>query len=221
MTFITRFLSLCCILFLSTPLYPEPQNIGLLRKKLTHYHDSGRYALELKKQVQAARQYLLEQVQQNKNKNHPKPLALVLDIDETSLSNYSKMVKRGFFSDTKNIHQEILNADSPVILPMLALYKEAQQQGISVFFVTGRDESERYATIKNLHHAGYSNWSGLYLRPHPYTYQSISPFKSQARANISKKGYTVIATIGDQYSDIKGGYAQKGFKLPNPFYYLP
>jgi len=45
-------------------------------------------------------------------------------------------------------------------------------------------------------------------------------FKSEARAAITKQGYTIIASIGDQYSDLKGGYAEKTFKLPNPYYYL-
>jgi len=35
------------------------------------------------------------------------------------------------------------------------------------------------------------------------------------------QGYDILLTIGDQYSDLKGGYADKGFKLPNPMYYLP
>jgi hypothetical protein len=27
--------------------------------------------------------------------------------------------------------------------------------------------------------------------------------------------------LGDQNSDLTGGYAERGFKLPNPYYYLP
>jgi len=35
------------------------------------------------------------------------------------------------------------------------------------------------------------------------------------------KGYTIIANIGDQYSDLVGGYAEGEFKLPDPMYYIP
>jgi len=27
--------------------------------------------------------------------------------------------------------------------------------------------------------------------------------------------------VGDQFSDLKGGFADKGFKLPDPYYYIP
>ena len=34
-------------------------------------------------------------------------------------------------------------------------------------------------------------------------------------------GFTIILSVGDQESDLKGGYAERTFKLPNPVYYLP
>ena len=38
---------------------------------------------------------------------------------------------------------------------------------------------------------------------------------------IAEQGYTVILSMGDQLSDLEGGYAERTFKLPNPVYYLP
>lgn len=195
----------------------EPTNLSLLRKEIQQYHDSGLYEQELTKTIEQAERYLIEQVQILKNKK----AALVLDIDETSLSNYDKMAKRGFIGTAEQIHQEILAANSPPIQPMLTLYHDALKHGINVFFVTGRTASEREATKTNLIKAGFTKWSGLYLRPEKYCSSSIIPFKSHARAVIEQRGYIILASIGDQYSDIKGGYAEKGFKLPNPFYYLP
>ena len=32
---------------------------------------------------------------------------------------------------------------------------------------------------------------------------------------------TIIASVGDQWSDLDGGYAERVFKLPNPFYFIP
>lgn len=210
-------LSLVLAFSFLTPSYSEPENLGLLTQKIKKYHDSGRYQQELTQAIEEARGYIIEQAKANKDKK----LALVLDIDETSLSNYDKMVTRNFVGTTQQIHDEILAGDAPVIEPMLSLYQEALKYGINVFFVTGRQESQRYATHKNLVAAGYTKWAGLYLRPNQYPNPSIIPFKAQSRKTISDKGYTIIASIGDQYSDIKGGYAQKGFKLPNPYYYLP
>lgn len=200
--------------------FAEPQNLGQLKHDIIAYYDSGEYSKELGAQIERARHYIMQQATLSHAKVSQKPLAIVLDIDETSLTNAKTIVTRDFAGITQIIHQDIMQANAPAIEPMLKLFNEAKAHDIKVFFVTGRNESERGATIKNLTQAGYSGWSGLYLRPTPYTYKSIIPFKSQARAEITKQGYSIIATIGDQYSDIKGGYAQKGFKLPNPFYYI-
>ena len=77
------------------------------------------------------------------------------------------------------------------------------------------------ATEKNLNLAGYHHWTGLYLRPDDDKQTSIIPFKVGSRAEISKQGYTIITSIGDQQSDLKGGYAEKMIKLPNPYYLIP
>jgi hypothetical protein len=33
-------------------------------------------------------------------------------------------------------------------------------------------------------------------------------------------GFTIIANIGDQKSDLEGGYAEMTFKVPSPFYFI-
>lgn len=215
--FLSLFLTLVC----SIPAFSEPSNFGALRNEIKTYHDSGAYDQDLEQKIKEAQHYISRQAAINKTQKHPEKLALVLDIDETSLSNYNSMVKRDFYGNSKQINADIMAANAPAIKPMLVLYKQALKKGIRVFFVTGRKESERQATRNNLLKAGYSNWAGLYLRPENYAQSSIIPFKSQTRALITKKGYTIIASIGDQFSDIRGGYNKKGFKLPNPFYYLP
>ncbi|CDZ76986.1 plant acid phosphatase [Legionella massiliensis] len=210
------------IAFLSATAFAEPSNLGLLKNDIKTYHDSGLYEKELTKAILNAQNYILKQAKLNERcYKDCKKLAIVLDIDETSLSNYDKMVKRDFVANKEQLHKEMLAANSPVISPMLKLYTDAREQGIQVFFVTGRPQSELKATETNLLRAGYKGWAGLYLRPNNYKQPSIVPFKSQARKLISEQGYTILASIGDQYSDIKGGYCQKGFKLPNPYYYLP
>jgi len=46
-------------------------------------------------------------------------------------------------------------------------------------------------------------------------------YKSGVRAHIESLGYEIVANFGDQFSDLKGGFADKTFKMPNPNYYLP
>lgn len=205
----------------SNPIFAAPPNLTLVKNELKNYYDSGLYQKEFTQVIIKAQKYIDQQAEINQKERSPKKLALVLDIDETSLSNYKYMIKRDFGGNRKLFHKDVMAANAPVIKPMLALYHDARNHGINVFFITGRNETERKATEKNLQEAGYSEWSGLYLRPNNYSDKSIIPFKSSTRKMITEKGYTIIASIGDQCSDLKGGYTKKVFKLPNPFYYLP
>jgi acid phosphatase len=214
-------LAFCTTLTVATPIYAEPPNLTCVKNELKKYHDSGRYEKDLAQAIEKAQHYINQQAHINKKRKAPKKLAIVLDIDETSLSNYKYMIKRDFTGTRADFHQDVMAANAPAIKPTLSLYKDAIHNGVKVFFVTGRRTPEANATAKNLQRAGYHQWAGLYLRPSDYDQKSIIPFKSHTRELITQKGYTIIATIGDQYSDLKGGYAEKGFKLPNPYYYLP
>ena len=102
----------------------------------------------------------------------------------------------------------------------LALYEAARQHHVAVFFITGRHQGERAATEKNLRAAGYSAWDGLTLRP-DHDNRTTIEYKSAARAKIAEQGYTIIVNAGDQHSDLAGGYAERAYKLPNPFYFIP
>lgn len=216
-----RFFLIFFSIFLSPFAFAEPPNLSIVLQELRTYHDSGAYAHDLNRVVQDAHHYILKEVTINNHRINPKKLAIVLDIDETSLSNYRTFAAHHFIETKQQIHQDMLAANAKAIIPTLQLYHDAYKQGVAVFFVTGRRTSEKNATIKNLKRAGYENWTGLYLKPENYHQPSVIPFKSSVRKIIASQGYTIIASIGDQYSDLKGGYAEKTFKLPNPYYYIP
>ncbi len=199
----------------------SPASITQLKTEIITYHDSGEYIKEVAVVAEQARQYINSRADANNKSSHPQQLAIVLDIDDTTLSNYEHMVERDFSADSAKIHASLLEADAPAIEPMLVLYNDAIAHNVTVFFVTGRNDSELAATKKNLEHAGYQGYKALYIKPMPYPHSSAVPFKSATRAAITKQGYTIIASIGDQYSDLAGGYAEKTYKLPNPYYYLP
>jgi predicted secreted acid phosphatase len=102
----------------------------------------------------------------------------------------------------------------------LDLFKAARAHNVTVFFITGRHGNERDATVKNLKAAGYDGWAGLVLRPDNDN-RTVAGYKSGERAKIAEQGYTIIVNVGDQQSDLDGGYAERAYKLPNPFYYIP
>lgn len=221
---LTHFKLICIFLLAScssTLTFAEPPNLELLKKDIRQWHDAGLYLQELDQQIEQAHRYIQEQVQHKQEKGRKKPLAVVLDIDETSISNYKYLDYNDFANNRQSIEDHMRAADSPPIEAMLKLYRDAVSLGVKMFFVTGRNTSFKEATEQNLSNAGYNRWEAIYFKPSSYANNSITPFKTQARIDIEKKGYLIIANIGDQYSDLLGGHAQKTFKLPNPFYFLP
>jgi hypothetical protein len=52
-------------------------------------------------------------------------------------------------------------------------------------------------------------------------FDSAADFKAPQRAKIEQQGYTIIANLGDQPSDLAGGSAEQTYLLTNPFYRIP
>jgi len=209
----------CLIFFITTIQAVEPPRTYLSKQKLIRYYDSGRYYHDINQVIDSARKCLEQQIHsQHKAKN----LALVLDIDDTALSlcYYERTLGFGTLT-SKEIESIMEKTNQPAIQATLNLYNFAKKHGVSVFFISGRHEAWRIATIRSLQAAGYKDWSGLYLRPDNYSEKSIIPFKSSTRELLYSKGYNIVGSIGDQASDLVG---EKNilckFKLPNPYYFI-
>ena len=126
-----------------------------------------------------------------------------------------------------------MNAGSASVFPavpgMPQLEAAAVKKGYTVFFLTGRPATQLAGTEANLTDAGYTyDPADIYLKDQTKPWlSSCAPscttiqYKSLTRKYIESQGYDIVANFGDQYSDLKGGYADKRFKLPNPMYYLP
>lgn len=205
--------------FKKTSTTPLPK-ITRIKQELIQYHNSGAYTKQIKKTIADAKAYLQFRINQNKKLTHPKKLAIVLDIDETSLSNYPDLARMQFGGSPQQVNAAEMAAHDPAIPATLALYQFAKTNKVSVFFVTGRTTDMRQATIKNLINAGYTTWKRLYLKPLNYHQSSVVAYKSRVRQQIEKQGYDIVLDIGDQYSDLKGGFADMRFKMPDPFYFI-
>jgi predicted secreted acid phosphatase len=195
-----------------------PENLSIQKQRLQQYHDSGEYYHDISTVTQKALYYLKFRINQNKRLAKPKQLAIVFDIDETSLSNYDDMVYLNFGGTDHD--KEALEADAhdPPIPYTRTLYSFAKNHGVAIFFITGRRERLRNMTEKNLSGDGYTQWAGLFMKPNDYTMKSVTPYKVSMRKRIVNMGYDIIFNMGDQESDLKGGYADMVFKLPDPFY---
>lgn len=217
-TVISLSLAITYILFCMTASFAsEPKNIALYKTKLMQYHDSGAYQQDEASVIAQAIAYLKTRIATPS----AKPLAIVLDIDETSLSNYQDMLTLDFGGTLADITRAENKGKDPAIKPTLELYQFAKAHNVAVFFITGRTEDARAATIKNLQAAGYTNWNGLILKSPNYHKKSASVYKTEARKALAAQGYDIVLNIGDQNSDLVGGYADKTLKLPNPYYFIP
>ncbi len=191
-------------------------NLDAVKAEVIAYYTSGNYEREASSVTRAATAFVDEQL-----RHHPRKPAVVLDIDDTALSDYGYESSHDFGYDDASYNRDIDAEAFPAIAPTLAFVKHVQREGVAVFFITGRRVPQRAVTIGNLMRVGYPKPAGLYLRPVSDHRHSIIPFKSHARAEIQGLGYTVLLSIGDQWSDLRGGHAERDFKLPNPMYLIP
>ncbi|MFF7178169.1 HAD family acid phosphatase [Streptomyces sp. NPDC008121] len=125
--------------------------------------------------------------------------AIVLDIDNSSLET--------------DFHP-FWELPTPAIPDVRTLVRDAHDRGVAVFFVTARPGIIYSLTDWNLKQAGYPV-NGLYVRSLPDLFGQVSTYKTAKRAEIEAKGYTIIANIGNNTSDLVGGHAERTFKLPD------
>lgn len=190
-------------------------NYGVLATKIFAYYDSGKWQADATAVDARVDAYVTKRLHEKVRKP-----AVVFDIDDTSLSDYSYEKAHDLGYDPVSYNANVA-AGFPAIVPTLKLVRHLHAEGVAVFFVTGRRTPLRTVTLANLTKVGYPIANGLYLRPIKDHAKSVVPFKSSARAAIATSGYTILASVGDQWSDLRGGYAEQIFKLPNPMYFIP
>lgn len=177
------------------------------------------YARDQRMVAQAALQCMKSELATN-----PKKPALVLDVDETSLSNLWKLLQDPNLAATTAIGTEArMTGQEPAIEATLELYEEAIANGVAVFFISGRTADQRDITEENLRRAGFKDFQQLITTEHGT--QEIGAFKRGHRRKITDGGWTIVANVGDQFSDLNGKDGKPtepcSYKLPNPYYNLP
>jgi len=205
---------------------------------------TSNYAKEAAKVEARASHYLSKRATKGK-----KTKAILLDVDDTTLLTYNYEIASNFaYNPTSNAEYVTSQKFAPVF-GMVGLVKQAKQEGYAIFFLTGRGAAQEAPTLGNLTtdgvgvDAGYpqptelsNGEDGLFTKPALADYPAYLKtacsgdtggacttihYKSATREHIESLGYDIVANFGDQYSDLKGGSADRAFKLPNPTYFLP
>jgi len=203
-----------------------PINIDKVKRQLRDYK-VGNYAQDTAAVAADALGYLRSRAAAVSN------AAIVLDIDETALLNWPAIdaddfgfIPNGSCDDPTRgpcgFSAWVARGEAAAIEPTLSVYNGARELGVKVFFVTGRLEETREVTAANLLRAGYEgvDKSALIMRPKDQARIPAQEYKTAARKEIARN-FTILANMGDQESDLAGGFAECTFKLPNPFYFIP
>lgn len=196
------------------------RNLDNLKDEVRAYHactcKCGCYAKDLDLEADRAIAFLRKLGAGERGKR-----AIVLDIDETSLSNWQEMDGADFGYNSTVFNAWVESAKAPAIPGTVRIAKEAEKLGIAVIFLTGRPEVQRQATIKNLHGAGYDRWTRLIMRQPAESGGTAEAFKSAERAKLVSEGYDLVLNVGDQWSDLRGKpEAEYSVKYPDPFYFI-
>lgn len=226
----------------------EPDNIGLLVGQIDDYYGATQqadgtwtasshsdYAKDLARVESRAKADIKKATSGARHPGHAKP-AIVLDIDDTALLSFDYERRTNFTYNDATWNAYVDEAKRPAVFGMPALVSYAKKHGVEVFFLTGLSEPQRAGAVKNLTGVGYDtklDTGHLFLKnktsPPAYLKDCASAaawncttvqYKAGTRKHLEDSGYRVIGNFGDQQSDLTGGYADKGYKLPNPTYYV-
>jgi acid phosphatase len=199
-------------------------NFGVERYRLADYAEcvggGGCYWADLDAQTRRAEAVLDRAIALKKT---GEKLAVVLDIDETSMSGFCEIRREDYGFLIGPMNRWMMTPEAAVPIPgTVRLFNKARAAGLEVFFITGRWDELRDATVKNLELSGFKGWKGLALRVGPQKQMATVEYKGQERQKIVDAGYRIVLNMGDQWSDLNGqARGETSVKLPNPFYYLP
>jgi len=190
--------------------YHEPQNLAHARSQVQEYYDSGALDQEITRVMDDAWQHL-EFVPATDTS------VIVIDIDETALSNYVYYKRMGFGKGTEDIFSAWKKqGKGQVIKSTLEFYKKAIAKGFKIFFISCRGVELYDATSQNLKREGYTTFEGIILRTEDDKKIPFYEYKKNARRKlVEKHGYDIVACVGDQWSDLEGDYAGHRVKVPN------
>mgnify|MGYP003650988825 CR=1 FL=1 len=193
-----------------------PTNLTTAKRAVLRYVDSGEYSKDLATTADQASEWIAARVARPVD---GEKLALVLDIDETVLTNLPHMREMDFGYLPKMWDEWVEEGDAPAIQSIHKVYQTALHHQVTVFFITGRKETDRPGTVKNLAVMDLGDYEQLICKPNGYKGTS-GAYKTAARKRLEAEGWTIIANVGDQHSDLEGGHSEKIFKLVNPFYLI-
>lgn len=206
-------LTLSLTLFLFACATEKPVNLSIAREEVKQYYESGKFEEELNKVIGDAK----EKISKVDFKNNS---VVIFDVDETALDNYGLAKEMGFGYVYEMNKQWNAEMKAPAIKQVKGLYDYLLSKGSKIIFLTGRNFPEYKATYDNLKLSGYTVFDTLITQMDNEREMTAKDFKNKKRMELTKKGYDIIGTVGDQWSDLEGEYHGIQVKIPNYLYLI-
>ena len=135
-----------------------------------------------------------------------RPIAVVTDIDETFLDNSPYAVKRalqGNDYEASSWHQWTSLGVADTLPGALKFFRYAEAQGLTVFYITNREEADRAGTLANLRRFGFpfADDAHLIMR------KDVSS-KESRREQVALK-YQILLLLGDNLADFSSLFDKK------------
>ncbi len=219
MKFIKKLMGIA--LCLNFVLLALPLEISELKKAIEEHYDSGKFNRELQEVLlKAERDLATIAVTENS--------IVVFDVDDTVISHleYFKYCILNNLDPDETFWDYIKAANSPAIQHVLEFYKKLVSRGFKVIFLTARKEKYRQETHRTLLNAGYTDFEKLILKTdeHQQLFDNLpdksGSYKKHCRKQlVEQEGFTIVACVGDQKSDVEGDHSGIQIKLPNYLYF--
>src|SRR5262249_26983182 len=166
-------------------------NLFDAQRQVEQYITSGRYDTDFARVVAQAQAYVEQRAAQA-----VRP-AIVLDIDETSLSNWPAYKANGWGrivagecsleTGPCGLRAWQASGQAKALAPTLALVTRARALGVAVFFISARPHALQEATERNLRDQGYA-WDQVIVLPEGASFASAVDFKAPERRKIAERG---------------------------------
>ena len=231
------YVALCVFIFACNPKQDKTKNSSdkLLTAVLWYQHSAEMTALYYQG-FNIAKMRLNEAIANNQQE---KPLAVVVDIDETMLNNspYETSLLKNPDS-LQEWYQWTAKSSAKALPGALEFAKYAESKNVKIFYITNRDDKERAATLKNLVNVGfpYADEDHLLTRSDLSYSTGNTSSKEGRRIKVSQKN-NIVLLLGDNLNDFsqyfedrskndgkdsvakyKELFGQKFIVLPNPIY---
>lgn len=193
------------------------------------FRQTGGYTADIRGTVALGRQYLNRWLNRRCNRNATTAqvkrcrVMAVFDMDDTLESWYQYYSSPNVnWVANQTAEETVMEAcGNPPIPSTIALLQYALSRGVAVSVITGRRDTQSSYTAACLDQLGADGYRNLIVRD-PNNYETTAAaFKAQARQTLESRGWRIAISVGDQVSDMSGGYVDAGFLLPNPMYFIP